>query len=119
LFAGHPREMARFVNKKEVARVVKILTDELVGLKFELYFVVAFDLSRNVAGAKIYPHLIGPSVNCAVFVADALLVGSMSCPVQPSWKVGCAWAMPTAKPRLAAIITSVEIINVIGDIGGC
>ena len=50
--------MARFVNKKEIARVVKILTDELVGLKFELYFVVAFDLSRNVAGAEIYPHLI-------------------------------------------------------------
>jgi len=50
--------MTRFVNKKEVARVVKILTDELVGLKFELYFIVAFDLSRNVTGAEIYPHLI-------------------------------------------------------------
>jgi hypothetical protein len=78
--------VAGFVDEEKVAGVMKIFSDEFVCLEFELDVVVAFDLSRNIAAPKVHCDLPRTSliVNCRAFGEVALLVGSISCPSQPS-----------------------------------
>jgi hypothetical protein len=40
-FARQPHEVAGFVNEEQIARVVKILTLEILGPELELDFIVA------------------------------------------------------------------------------
>jgi hypothetical protein len=53
-FARQARKVAGFVDEEKVAGVMKIFSDEFVGLKFELDVVVAFDLGRNIAAPKVH-----------------------------------------------------------------
>ena len=83
--------MAVLVDKEKISGVVKILACEFVGTEFELDFVVALDLGGITAGPEVHSNLPELIVNWSIFGEDVLAVGSISCPVQPSWMdVDCA-----------------------------
>jgi hypothetical protein len=106
--------MARFVDEEKIAGVIEIFSDKFVCFEFELNIVVAFDFGRNIADPKVHSHLPELIVNCRAFGEDALLVGSISCPSQPSRvEVDCALAAVSATHTVGAIIALIKTLIVI------
>jgi hypothetical protein len=86
--------MAVLVDKEKVSGVVEILACEFVGTEFELDLVVALDLGASLPDPKSTPTFPELIVYWRMFGEDVLAVGSISCPVQPSWMdVDCACAL--------------------------